>query len=242
MKKRVLSIVCLAVGAGFFLAFTRRPSPPAVGAKSVAETGQCSVLDPLDAAIQDRFIFGELEFGFERVGPLRVHLPRFAARTDAERAAVAELESNHWQAAFYLAGRTMLAEKGVQGSETNSDFSQGQGFHGPVLMTPRTFQSEPMKNLPLSRTEARKALDHLMKNNQYETSLGTWELLARPLRMRAECLKCHLSMDRPNLREMGPSMVNSESGSTSKESKPKSSLKTGDLLGAAIYLYRRTRT
>ena len=79
--------------------------------------------------------------------------------------------------------------------------------------------------------------------NQYETTISDWDILARPLRARESCLQCH-SADGGRTKMIEGMFIPGELLTPQEATaypKQKSVLKPGDLLGAAIYAYRRQR-
>jgi hypothetical protein len=249
MRTRIFLMIGLAMMFGFLphhaSPLTLSINNPVKMAVKASVVSQCSVLDPLDACVQERFRSGKLVFGMRRIGPLYDHLSHFEPETKAEKDAIQELTDKKWQVAFFLAGRRLLSKEFDAMKEDHRRVWRSPYLKGPVWMAPvmtsrgiLDIDIESIRRLAANEEtrseltkQARTALTLLEKQDQYESSIHDWTLLARPLRAREECLKCHLGGD-------GADRIVGAYSDSELSSERKSTLKSGDLLGAAIYAYR----
>ena len=156
-----------------------------------------------------------------RVLPNRFHgVLQFQPESAAEQRAVAELRQSGYQVVFFLAGRHVL-----DAAPPDAYFSRF-GLQGPAFIV----HSDAATGLPKREAllaEARAAMQAFVENGPaspgYDVRLGDWSLAVRPLRAGSQaCVACHTS---------GP-------GSLVRNT---TSLRLGDALGLAMYLYRLER-
>jgi hypothetical protein len=190
-----------------------------------------TVIDALDECLQKRFsdANGGL-FGIDRVTPPTEHLRSFHPTALEEREAVSELERGGWQVGFYLAGRQVLEPK----PEHRLQYGGYRGFGGPIVISPQMRLDRPIERLELPEAgdlweRAQKAMLSFDSKDQYDFSFGKWSMVARPIRARESCLKCH-----NNAKYEGAVPISHAPSPTP--------VKVGDALGAAIYAYARKQT
>ena len=116
MRRRLLLSVSLIAGMmllSIFAGPSKENSRAVSRMNSVTAAGQCSVIDPLDSLIQERFLRGRVFFGMRRVSLMpstSEHLSRFEPDSKIEKEVITTLEDNRWEVAFFLAGRQLLYE------------------------------------------------------------------------------------------------------------------------------------
>ena len=227
MRKIKLIAISLMIGlAGSFITLqinsVSTASAQDANAKQNGFINGCSdsVIDALDARIQERFSKADKVFGIARVETSTNHIRSFQPATEEERDVVSELELGGWQIGFYLAGRRVL------GSKHKLPYGGYRGFGGPILIAPQMPRHSEIRMPELDDLweHAQKAMLSFDSKNQYDFSVGKWSVTARPIRAKESCLKCHNNFNYGNTVPVdhAPSPT---------------PLKVGDTLGVAMYAY-----
>ena len=238
MRKKRLFAFSLMIGlSASFITLQIKPAitAPFQDAKVKQEsfTSRCSVIDPLDECIQQRFSKADTIFGFARVatatvtkdgkliptgaGPIkRGHKHFFQAETEMERAVIADLERSGLQVGFYL------CEGSPHYTTTNPEgILAFDGVRGPVVVTSIAANLQLPESSKVWR-EAKNALRSFKERDKYEFAVENWEVTARPIRARESCLECHYHQ---------ASILSSDAPESFRR------LKAGDVLGIAMYAY-----
>ncbi len=248
MIKRIVVASLLLVGSLFTFegaqngsslraAAQEKPSP----AKRPQVLLDCSIIDPLDSYIQDRFTQRGRGFGLERVMTKGPHTPisslhflsepntigMFFPENDQEREAVAEIEQSGLNMVLYLASRNILGTKPEE-SQNNIRPLFHAPLRGPVAIT----QSSQKTAWPAASSlwkQARKAMqdfDRQKSASQREFSAGGKDFIARPVRAQEACLKCHTP-------QIYPSNIPNNDGAVRQ-------LSVGDPIGVLLYAYAKS--
>jgi hypothetical protein len=202
----------------------------------------CSVIDPLDKCIQERFKKIDGRFGLARIRtPSTLHEDSyFKPETTEEGQLIQDLECDGWQVAFYLAGRRVLGPDHIK----IGDHTIGiRTIDGPISFTaPHHHDSDKLTEM-LKLPKHQQLKDHVKsamvefdKTDRYDFAIGKWMFAARPIRAQENCLKCHISsgMALEYWRTVNPNH-------TRDKAPGEPPLKVGDPLGAAIYAIARAR-
>jgi len=113
MRKKRLFALLLMIGLSALFVTLQINSAGIVSAQNAKAPqdgfiGGCSVIDPLDECIQQRFSKADTIFGYARVATPtnleRGHRRFFQAETEKERAVKADMERSGLQVGFYLCG------------------------------------------------------------------------------------------------------------------------------------------
>jgi hypothetical protein len=154
----------------------------ALAAVLMARNPDPDEISRLDECIQRRFL-GIDTFGMRRVLPMEYHGVRvFQPANPTERVVVDRLEQQHYEAAFYLAGRGVL-------TEAPSLLGRRAGIQGPAFITPRHGEF-PQPDTLLA--DARRALVSFQDSEGYDVQKAAWTVALRPLRAsKAACVQCH---------------------------------------------------
>jgi hypothetical protein len=224
-------------GISFLLTLWSHEVVAPVSAQQPASLLQCSPLEVFNESIQKRFLNADVAFGMSRVmsvtplgGEHKIGgLGAFKPNNEEEVAAVSDLHKGGWQVGFYLVGRKVTGEQPQ--AETWKVHPQ-HGFSaapikGPMEITGNLSEAD----LPEPKSlwaQSQQAMKFLARQEQYAFTSGKWSFSARPIRARAECLKCHVSDSVTKMR-----LFTSENKLLSE-----GAIKTGDVLGVALYAYR----
>jgi hypothetical protein len=250
MSKRVVVAFAFLAGAMFAVVGARNISPLRAVAQEKTPPGKgapillgCSLIDPLDELILDRFAQQGRGFGLERVMvPGRgLHTPisslalysqaktigMFVPENEQERGAVAEIEESGLKMVFYLASRRIL-EPPPDESKNKNTLLLHAPLRGPVAITQASQKTDWPEAVGL-REQARKAMQGFESKtitSQSEFSVGDKTFLARPVRAQESCLQCHT----PQTYQGDPS--NTEGAIRQ--------LKVGDPIGVLLYAYAKS--
>lgn len=224
-------------GSSLRAAAQEKPSP----AKRPQVLLDCSIIDPLDSYIQDRFTQRGRGFGLERVMTKGPHAPipsvhfssqpntigRFVPENNQEREAVAEIEQSNLKMVLYLASRNVLGAKPVESQNKNLLLFHAP-LRGPVAITPDSQKTDWPEVLSLWKQaqEAMQDFDREKSASQREFSVGDKDFIARPVRAQESCLKCHAPLTYQ-------SIVSNNNGAVRQ-------LSVGDPIGVLLYAYAKS--
>jgi hypothetical protein len=170
-------------------------------------------------------------FGVSRIARAQPSHPgfrNFAAGTGAERAMVAETRDAGWDAVLYVAGRQALkaalpttAALGSVDAPADRALPPGMRYGQRVLSDAAILTGTPTHTaLPAQGellSQAVRAFAAFERGPSYHFIAGRWSVTARPVRAeKAECVNCHQRMDGDP------------------------SLRAGDVLGVAMYVFARS--
>ena len=227
----MLKLAFLGVtGFTFLLTFWQREATAPVATQQPASLLQCSPLESFNEHVQARFLKAEQSFGMARMTPrthfqnFQVPLVKFLPREN-EWPTVNELGKSGWQVVFYLAGRQVLGDKAkIKSWEVSPpDPTPLAPIKGPLEIT----GDLSIEDLPTAESlwsQSQQAMKRLAQHERDAFTIGKWNFSARPIRARAECLKCHVN--------------DSTTKDPFQEVTHEQTIKTGDVLGVALYAYR----
>lgn len=184
-------------------------------------------IDALDYSIQERFrdLTG---FGMARIPVVPQHVYEFAPETADEKAAVEGLRDRGWSVGFYLGGRGLL-DPPMSESEWKKEGpnSLRRAISKPIVIAGLKTPAD-LPNPWELQAIGRSALEAFATRDRYESSFGRWTVDARAIRAsQATCLECHTGPRANDFTKRAPN--------------PEATLKVGDPLGAAIYVYARVQ-
>jgi hypothetical protein len=224
-------------GSSLRAAAQEKPAP----AKQPRVLLDCSIIDPLDGYIQDRFIQRGRGFGLERVMTKGPHTPissvhfssqpntigMFFPENDQEREAVAEIEQSNLKMVLYLASRNVLGTRPV-GSQNRNLLLFHAPLRGPVAITQDSQNADWPEALSLWKQaqEAMQDFDRKKSVSEREFSVGDKDFIARPVRAQESCLKCHAP-------QTYQSIVPNNDGAVRQ-------LSVGDPIGVLLYAYTKS--
>ncbi|HWZ33894.1 MAG TPA: hypothetical protein VNX18_21290 [Bryobacteraceae bacterium] len=167
----------------------------------------------LDECIQHRFV-DRTSFGMSRILPGERHGVRtFRPENPTEQSVVDTLRANGYQVALFLVGRNAMTSSPGLGYD-----SRRLGLQGPAFITPLT------ADLPDRDALLAESREALRKGEPYTVRQGDWTVTWKPLRASdSACLQCHTS---------GIAVLSSPLQTAGE------TLKVGDTLGVAVYLYK----
>jgi hypothetical protein len=219
----------------FFISTLTATSPRDPGA--VTELPDIS---RLHACIELRFL-GRTTFGMSRVLP-REHqgIRDFSPENATEQSIMTALADKGYEVALYLSGRGVLTEAPVVTNvvtdpllpqmPTRRYLPQGPAFITKIANTPDL----PSQQALLAA--GRAGFTALEKSEAYAIQTTGWTVAMRPLRANDSCIACHLGNQAMLIR------FSSGDVAVPVNRKPDSqgaSLKAGDTLGVAMYVYRK---
>jgi hypothetical protein len=186
-----------------------------------------TAIEALDYSIQERFrnLSG---FGMARMPVTPQHVDRFDPETSDEKAAVAGLRDRGWTVGLYLGGRGLL-DPPMTESEWTGDgpYSFRKAISEPIIIVGDITPEDLPRPWELQAI-GRRALEASTATDRYEDSFGRWSVDARAVRAnQVACLKCHTAGRANDFR--------------SRDTDPGATLRLGDALGVAIYVYARTQ-
>ena len=163
-----------------------------VAAANRSHPPELALVNDLDKVIQLRFL-NTPQLGIRRIGPSpNPHFERFEPQTEEEKQAVANLQNGKWKVGIYLIGRR---------GYTNPNWDVNSEKHllvhyklnSPVPVTTNVKKRElaDPKNL---KDGVDEAFERFNTADNYDFSLGKWAYVARPVRAREVCMKCHQDM------------------------------------------------
>lgn len=162
-------------------------SPVGAMAGKSNEKPAIDLIEKFDAAIQQRFLT-EPGFGITRIAPPNPHLSYFIPKDGDEKTSVENLEASGWRAGLYLFGRRI--EKRTDEKTGKTKFYISNRTVSPM---PLTKNVKPENLTPSARLqdEATNAFEAFQTADRYEFDNGKWAYVAKPVRARQSCLKCH---------------------------------------------------
>lgn len=190
-----------------------------------------SPVEALNQCIQERFHTTK-GFGMNRLITVPQHVQWFSPETAAERNAVAQLQNKGYKVALYLGGRGLLRPKMIEAErEKAEEYSLRRAISKPLALTGEKDLEELPKPWELL-AQGQRVLATAQGRN-YQGSLGKWSIDARPVRAnQPACLRCHA-----NDRAIDGQPRNSAKPTLNVA---RNTLRVGDALGVAIYVYKQT--
>jgi hypothetical protein len=183
--------------------------------------GEPEEISRLNECIQQRFL-DRRSFGMRRILPNQYHGDRtFRPENPTELSLVNQLQEKGYELALYLAGRSILTE--LPPSVLGIDLHRF-GVQGPAYIT-RLRNPDALPERVDLLEQSRAALASFESGEGYDIRKGAWTVAMRPLRAsNVSCVLCH-AMNVP----------------TQSNPRGQASLKEGDPLGVAIYVYRQVK-
>jgi hypothetical protein len=227
MQRRVF-IVSVLLGVAVVAVATVQTRPahtykPA-GKPTTSSRAEVSPMAALNRCIQTRF-HTLTSFGMGRIPVVPQHVQRFKPETEAEKAAVADLQKAGWEVALYLGGRGLLKPKMSKAEwEQAGRYSFRRAISHPIFLAEQSPKAKVPEPWELWE-HGQKALITSTTGDTYTASFGQWLIDARPVRAnQVACLRCHAT--------------EGATGYPPLNSKLKSTLHVGDAMGVVIYIYR----
>jgi hypothetical protein len=196
--KLLLTVAFLLIAVVILCARTLVPATPS-GQKdrSAAQNKQnhppeLGLVNDLDKVIQLRFLNAP-QLGMRRIGPNpNPHLEHFEPRTEEEKQAVANLQNDEWKVGIFLIGRRAYANPTIDVNDEKHLLVQYM-LNPPVPVTTNVKKSELAAPKSL-QDGVDEAFERFNTADTYDFSLGKWAYVARPVRARELCMKCHQDM------------------------------------------------
>ena len=149
-----------------------------------------ALVNALDKVIQQRFLTAP-NFGIRRIGPTpNPHLEHFEPRNPKELQAVTNLQNADWKVGIYLIGRRAYEIPSPKEGNASKRLTVYYHLNQPVPVTTNVKKRE-LPNPKRIKEHADEAFQRFASTDTYDFSLGKWSYVARPLRAKETCLKCH---------------------------------------------------
>lgn len=130
-------------------------------------------------------------FGMRRIGPQpNPHLEYFEPSTEEEKQAVADLQNGQWKVGIYLIGRRAYENPSRKDKDDKKRLLVQYKLNDPLPIT-KNMKKRELADPKRLRDRADEAFEKFKEANSYDFSLGKWSYVARPVRARESCLKCH---------------------------------------------------
>lgn len=153
---------------------------------------ELGLINDLDKVIQQRFLTTP-QLGIRRIGPVpNPHFEQFEPNTEEEKEAVTKLQDGNWKVGIYLMGRRAY-ENPYKNLKDAKPLLVHYKLNGPVPVTANVKKRELASPKRL-RARVDEAFEKFRDGDTYDFSLGKWTYVARPVRAREVCLKCHQDM------------------------------------------------
>jgi len=217
----VLCARTLVITTAQSVPFQKGKSEPAANRNHPPEL---RLINDLDKVIQQRFLTVP-QLGMRRIGPNpNPHLEHFEPNTEEEKQAVANLQNGAWRVGIYLIGRRGYANP-TRGLNDASHLLVHYKLNSPVPVTTNVKKSE-LANPKRLQGGADEAFERFNTSDTYDFSLGKWAYVARPVRARESCMKCHQDM-----------FVTAKLGNKKYAYR---SRRVGDTIGVLLYAFSKT--
>jgi hypothetical protein len=168
--------------------------PSASGQKSAHRNHapDLGLINDLDKVIQLRFLNAP-QLGMRRIGPNpNPHFEHFEPQTEEEKQAVANLQKGEWKVGIYLMGRRAY-ENPSRDLKDGKPLVVQYKLNEPVPVTTNVKKQE-LADAKGLRDGVDEAFEKFRAADTYDFSLGNWAYVARPVRARESCMKCHTDM------------------------------------------------
>jgi hypothetical protein len=154
---------------------------------------QPGLINDLDKVLQLRFLTAP-NFGIRRIGPNpNPHLERFEPHTAEETEAVNNLQSGQWKVAVYLFGRRGYQQAAQKDPHAEKGLIVQYKLNNPVPVT-NNFKKGELARPRNLQDGVDEAFLQFATAESHEFSLGKWSYVARAVRARESCLKCHTDL------------------------------------------------
>jgi hypothetical protein len=158
------------------------------------------LINDLDKVMQERFITAQTR-GMRRIGPQpNPHMEYFEPRTEEEIQAVNNLQNGQWKVGVYLFGRRAYQKPPKKDGDAKRGLLVQYRLNRPVLVTNNLKQKELASPGKL-RDGLDEAFAKFKESDSHNFSLGKWSYVAKPVRARESCLKCHTDLFAAKLGE-----------------------------------------
>ncbi len=144
-------------------------------------------IEKFDRAIQQRFLT-EPGFGITRIAPPNPHLNNFYPKEGDEKTSVENFEKDGWKTALYLYGRRI--EKQSNEKSGKAKFYISNRTFNPMAIT-KNVKAEKLTKPAYLLDEVDNAFQRFQSADTYEFDARKWAYVAKPVRARQSCLKCH---------------------------------------------------
>ena len=199
-------------------------------ARPTGPPSAASLLDALNACIQERFLDVDNGFGFRRLVPPGETPHRFKPENVRELAAVRDLDRAGVKVILYLTSRRVLEPKP---ETTRPGWSDRWLIKGPVAVAGVVDNPELLRAGPIGEVapppmdlwdEAGRAMAAFEQHESHDFTTSTWTFRARPVRAQnTTCLACH----KGNTAHTLPATAGINGA-----------LRVGDPLGVVLYGYK----
>jgi len=153
---------------------------------------ELALVNDLDKVIQLRFLNAP-QLGIRRIGPSpNPHFEHFEPHTEEEKQAVANLQNGEWKVGIFLIGRRGYEIPTVPASDHRNLLVQYK-LNSPVPVTTNVKKRE-LADPKRLQDGVDEAFERFNTAETYDFSLGKWAYVARPVRAREVCMKCHQDM------------------------------------------------